>query len=239
MVDEPASVESELIAATRIKILKKDTRQKFLGRLVKKIWELDGDDWEALSSEAQDWTNEAVKVINREEGGDIADFIVELEVEEEEIDELELEEEVEATLEDAVDDALERMDENEDRSSAGSGSAGEDSSDGNDNSVDEEKVPETLRNQADLDKTDEEVEQEYKEAQEKLAPKRKLRPVTQRIKELILDDHTVTKAQLITSLTSEGYKPSPATVELVRADFRQSLRVLFNEGHIGIDVDSK
>lgn len=67
------TIEQELLRATKEPAQKKnESRQKYLGRLVRTTNEVDDSVWESLSDEAQTWVNAGVKAINCKE--DIEDF---------------------------------------------------------------------------------------------------------------------------------------------------------------------
>ena len=66
------SIESEYQEVTGVKPRTKENRQKYLGRIVKAVEELDETDWEKLSEKAQTWFKPALKA--DESGEDIPDF---------------------------------------------------------------------------------------------------------------------------------------------------------------------
>lgn len=66
------AIEKELTAAAKLKSRKNEERQDFLVRLMKAVSRLDDAPWNELSSEAQDWTNEAAKSFNEDKA--IAEF---------------------------------------------------------------------------------------------------------------------------------------------------------------------
>lgn len=66
------TIESECQEVTGVKPRAKESRQKFLGRLVKAIEELDEAEWAKLSDETQAWYKKALKA--DEQGEDILDF---------------------------------------------------------------------------------------------------------------------------------------------------------------------
>jgi hypothetical protein len=68
-------IEKELLSAAKLKLKKGEDRQSFLVRLMKTISKLDNDPWAELSTESQDWTNNAALAFN--EGRALQDFVEE------------------------------------------------------------------------------------------------------------------------------------------------------------------
>lgn len=66
------SIETELQEITGVKPRNKEARQKYLGRVVKAVEELDEANWAKLSEAAQAWYKGALKA--DESGEDIPDF---------------------------------------------------------------------------------------------------------------------------------------------------------------------
>lgn len=67
-----SEIEKELLAATKMKSKKDEDRQSYLVRLMRSGAKLADADWEALSSEAQDWNNGAAE--SHKGGRKIDDF---------------------------------------------------------------------------------------------------------------------------------------------------------------------
>lgn len=81
-----SKIESELFSAVKIKpLVPGEDRQKYLTRLVKAVCKISNDDWDDLTEESKEWTNEAATSIKA--GGKIADF-PDLEPEEDPLEEL-------------------------------------------------------------------------------------------------------------------------------------------------------
>jgi hypothetical protein len=67
-----SKIEQELLEVSCLKGKRKEERQDYLIRLMKKVADLPDLDWENLSQEAKDWNDNAAK--NYNEGIDIYDF---------------------------------------------------------------------------------------------------------------------------------------------------------------------
>lgn len=67
-----SEIEKELLSATKMKSKKDEDRQSYLVRLMRSGAKLADADWEALSSEAQDWNNGAAE--SHKGGRKIDDF---------------------------------------------------------------------------------------------------------------------------------------------------------------------
>ncbi len=65
-------IEAELSKATKVKQKDGEKRQKYLGRLATEVNELADEDFDALSKDAQDWTNSALAKMNKKK--DVEDF---------------------------------------------------------------------------------------------------------------------------------------------------------------------
>jgi hypothetical protein len=60
-----SKIEKELIAVTKVKRKESMSDQDYYKAICTKIEGIDDDDWEGLSSKAQDWYNDAVASINK------------------------------------------------------------------------------------------------------------------------------------------------------------------------------
>lgn len=67
-----SAIEKELLGATKLKAKKGEDRQVYLKRLMKAVYALKDPEWEALSTEAQDWQNGAAE--QNKAGATIPDF---------------------------------------------------------------------------------------------------------------------------------------------------------------------
>ena len=81
-----SAIENELLKVSTLKPKKNEDRQKYLTRVMLAVAKLPDPDWEALSKEAQDWTNNQAQAHKRK--GELEDFPDYEEVaEEEQVDE--------------------------------------------------------------------------------------------------------------------------------------------------------
>lgn len=67
-----SAIEKELLAVTKLKSKKDEDRQDYLARLCKAVAKIKDPEWEALSSEAQEWNNDAAEAVRA--AANIVDF---------------------------------------------------------------------------------------------------------------------------------------------------------------------
>lgn len=67
-----SAIEKELLAVTKLKLKKDEDRQDYLARLCKAVAKIKDPEWEALSSEAQEWNNDAAEAVRA--SANIVDF---------------------------------------------------------------------------------------------------------------------------------------------------------------------
>lgn len=67
-----SKIEQELLNATELKSKKDEQRQAYLSRLCRACAKVDDEVWEALSTAAQNWNNDAAQRVK--DGGTIVDF---------------------------------------------------------------------------------------------------------------------------------------------------------------------
>lgn len=78
-----SEIENELLAATKLKLKAGEDRQEQLKKIMRAVYKLSSEDWEALTSEAQEWYNGAAE--NNKAGAKFDEFVdmPEIKVEEE------------------------------------------------------------------------------------------------------------------------------------------------------------
>ena len=210
----PQSIESEVLAITKIKPSTKVNRERFLALVADAVEELDDDEWEKLSEDAQHWCNAATKAIKAEKP--VPDFpsasspkkkakakAAETEIEavaEAEPEEEEQEEQAAAEEED---------------------SAGEMRSSTKMKKVAKKKVAARAKANGSNGAS---------------KPRKLTSGVPTIIKQMILKNPQMTKDDIVTALKKKGLKVSDLTVSTQRNEFRHALRVIQDAGLLKRDL---
>jgi hypothetical protein len=202
MVAKVSAVEKELQEATGVKKKVAEKFQKYAVRLINAVQELKDPEWEALSTETQEWVNDGAKAIKAEED---VDGFPEDEAEAEEENE-EAAEAAPATRTRGGGKTTEKETTSR-RTSRGDG--------------DEEKKSTRRTSSKDEDKKPKKERAEGKQVGAQTM-----------IKELMCDDPKATTEELLAKLAKKGYTPTPLAVSSIRSGFRHSLKVLDNAGKL-------
>jgi hypothetical protein len=231
------TMEDALLEAAGIKPQgAKEDRQKFLVRIMVATQKLPSDDWEALDEKAQNWCNAAVEADNAEE--EVPDFpdVVDGKAVDEEEEEPEEDEEEEEAEEDEEDEEEEEEEEPEKEPEA-----------------EEEEVKPTKKaakkkaaaKKAPAKKAAAKKEAEVeKPAAKKTATKKADAPASGKgismrraLKRMVVKKPSRSVDELIEALEKAGYKsPSRLTVTTIRADTRDTIKVLNEAGITDIAV---
>lgn len=228
-----SEIEKEILEVTGAREQKpKEKRPTYLKRIVEKVTELEDDDWEKLSTEAQEWANEGAKALNKDKPA--PDFP---DIEEDDEDEDESETEAEDETAEADDEAGEDEDEDE---------AEEDEAE-----EDEDEKPAARKKAKSSGRTKTRRTSTKKEPKAKASTKEKTKKpakeskkkkdeneisITDAIKLEMLEDPTLSTGDLEDIMEEKGMKTSRFTISSIRADFKHSLKFLAKHGKLDKEI---
>ena len=258
------SVKEELLEATKIKPKKGEAEQALMKRIVKKIDKLDEDGWSDLSEEAQVWFNSCVEAA-KGKNKTLPDFPAEDDADEDDEDDDDAagdEDDDDAAGDDDEDDDADDDDDDGDDDDEDDDDEDDDEDDkkskkskaksGKADKKADKKSGKADNKKADKKsgKADKSSKSEKKSGKAEKSSKSEKKSgksggggrgqTTTTIKELIVKNPGITQEDLMEAMVEAGFEtPSAMTVSTVRADMRQTLRLLQEKGHLAEKLDKR
>ena len=227
-----SKIEKELTSAVDYKRAKGDEDQAYLTKLAQALAKLDDDDFENLSTPAQEWANAAILAIKKKKELPAipADAAAKAEKEApKKTDKAKAKEKAAAEEEDDDEDE----DEDDAETDEGDDAEGDDSEEEDDEDEDDEPPAKTKAKAKEKEKPA--AKSKEKEAPKKAEKKDKPKPppakpfeetVLYKIKKLLCKDPSMKTDDIQTELKKLGHDVSTVTASTIRSDFRNTVRVL-------------